>query len=184
MLRRAFLTGLLGASIAFPCAAQEDLRQPVLTIDPDRLFAETAFGRRVLRAVETQSTALARENRRIEAELIAEERALTEQRAELSVEEFRALADAFDEKVQALRAEQDAKTRDVQALRDTERQRFINEIAPVLSDLVRARGADVVVDRRTVFLSSARVDITDEAITMIDTRLGDGSTEPPEPPDE
>ena len=139
------------------------------------MFAETAFGQRVLRAIEEQSNTLARENRQIEAELIAEERALTDQRATLSVEEFRALADAFDEKVQRLREEQDAKTRDIQGLRDSERQRFLGEIAPILSQLIRERGASVVVDRRSVFLSAARVDITDDAITMIDAELGDGT---------
>ena len=127
MHRRA----LLGGGLAFLAAGRAGAQgaDPVLTIDPDRLFGETVYGLRILQAVEERSTALARENRQIEAELIAEERALTDQRPTLSVEEFRALADAFDEKVQRIRGEQDAKTRDVQALRETEQQKFFNDIA-------------------------------------------------------
>lgn len=160
-------------------AAAQIASEPILTIDPERLFSETAFGQRVLQSIEEQSNMLARENRQIEAELVAEERALTEQRATLAVDEFRALADAFDEKVQRLREEQDGKTREIQGLRDSERQRFLEEIAPILSELIRDRGASVVVDRRSVFLSAARVDITDEAIVMIDEQLGDGTAAVP-----
>jgi len=177
MQRRAFLAGLTGLALPGAAMAQGG-SDPVLTIDPDRLFAETAFGQRALRSIEERSTVLARENRRIEAELIAEERALTEQRPSLSVEEFRALADAFDEKVQRLREEQDAKTREIQGLREDEQQRFLGEIAPILSNLIVERGASVVVDRRSVFLSAARVDITDDAIRMIDDELGDGTATP------
>ena len=126
------------------------MRSEVVTIDPERLFADTAYGQRVQQVIEDRSTALAAENRRIEAELVAEERALTDQRPTLPVEEFRALADAFDEKVQRLRAEQDAKTREVQGLQDREQQRFLNRVAPILSELVQERGALVVMDRRAV----------------------------------
>ena len=178
MDRRAVVAGL--AAAVWPVAVTgQAAPDPILTIDPDRLFAETAFGERVLRSIEERSTVLARENRRIEAELIAEERALTEQRASLSVAEFRALAEAFDEKVQRLREEQDAKTREIQGLRETEQQRFLGEIVPILSTLITERGASIVVDRRSVFLSASRVDITDEAIRIIDAELGDGAGLPP-----
>ena len=176
MRRRALLTGFaaVAALAAQTALGQEALQSEVVTIDPEQLFAGTAYGRRVLQMVEDRSSALATENRRIEAELIAEERALTDQRPTLSVEEFRALADAFDEKVQRLRAEQDAKTREIQSLRDREQQQFLNRVAPILSELVQERGALVVMDRRTVFISSARIDITDAAIARIDETLGDG----------
>lgn len=177
MKRRVLVAGFVAALCIAPVWAQSTA-DAILTIDPDRLFAETAFGERVLRSIEERSTILARENRRIEAELIAEERALTEQRATLSVAEFRALADSFDEKVQRLREEQDAKTREIQGLRESERQRFLGEIAPILSGLIRERGASIVMDRRSVFLSASRVDITDDAITVIDQELGDGTTLP------
>ncbi|NNF72087.1 MAG: OmpH family outer membrane protein [Rhodobacteraceae bacterium] len=180
MNRRGFVAGGLAALTATAGVAQTEFArpQPVVTIDPERLFSETAYGQRVLDAVEARSAELVRENRRIEAELIAEERSLTDQRPTLPIEEFRALADAFDEKVQRIRAEQDAKTREVQTLREAEQQRFFTEIAPVLSILLHQRGADVVIDRRSVFLSSGRVDITDDAIAIIDARLGDGASDP------
>lgn len=152
----------------------------VLTIDPERLFEETRFGKRIQGELETRAAELSAENRRIEAELVAEERDLTERRASLSVDDFRALADAFDEKVDRIREEQDAKSREVLRLSETGRQDFLSQVAPVLSQLLVERGGSALLDRRNVFLSLDAADVTDAAIERIDAVLGDG-TDAPEP---
>ena len=66
---------------------------------------------------------------------------------------------------------------------DLEKRRvtFLNATAPVLEDLMRASGAAVILDRRSVFLSATAVDITDDAIERLDAVLGDGSTMVPNP---
>ncbi|MEL6203913.1 MAG: OmpH family outer membrane protein [Pseudomonadota bacterium] len=148
---------------------------PVLTLDQDRLFAESAFGRRVERELEDASAELAAENRRIEGELTSEERALTEQRASLSPEEFRQLADAFDEKVVRLRREQDAKGRALQRRDEAERQAFLQAALPVLAELVYASGAVAILDERAVLFSAQAIDVTDRAIEQIDAVIGDGA---------
>jgi Skp family chaperone for outer membrane proteins len=173
MRLRAILAAGLIASAAGLAAAQEpqaqvELPPPVLTIDTERLLAQSAFGRELAAEVETAARELAEENRRIEAELLAEERDLTEQRALMAPEAFRALADAFDEKVQRLRAEQDEKERRLGDLRDEGRQRFFREAVPVLSTIVRERGALLLLDRRDVFLSADSIDITEDAVRRMD----------------
>jgi Skp family chaperone for outer membrane proteins len=185
MQRRAVLAGLAAfAGSAGTARAQttRSLPPPVLTVDIERLFAVTAAGSRVSEELEAAARALAEENRRIEAELEAEERELTERRSELPPEEFRDLADAFDAKVQRLRAEQDEKAREVEALQSGGRQRVLQEIVPILSEILRERGALVLLDRRDVFLAADAIDITDEAIRQIDAAregeegAGDGGT--------
>jgi Skp family chaperone for outer membrane proteins len=188
---------LLGAGAAFAQtqpAPQVELPPPVLTIDADRLLAESAFGRALAAEVDTAARTLAEENRRIEADLLAEEKDLTERRAMMSPDEFRPMADAFDEKVQRLRAEQDEKERALTDLREEGRQRFFREAVPVLSEIVREQGALVLLDRRDVFLSADAIDITDVAIARIDAAVapaedapGDAAPEAPapeEPPSE
>jgi len=92
---------------------------------------------------------------------------LTDQRASLPPDEFRALADEFDTDVQRIRAEQDEKARLITRERETARQQFVGDAAGIISGIVRERGALVVLDRRDVFLSADRIDITDEAIERI-----------------
>lgn len=172
-----------------PVTAQDAAPLSVATLDQESLFLDSAFGRRVTRELERDRDALSAENREIEAELIAEERALIDQRAALSPAEFAPIAEVFDTKVERIRAEQDRKGRELQRRFEEARQRFLGEIGPILTDLLRARGAQVLLDSGAVLLAVEGVDITAAAIAAIDARLGDGTdTEPdaggtPEPDD-
>lgn len=177
-VRLGLLAAVLFWASAHLGAAQETgtLVSPILTLDQERLFEGSGLSDRVSAEIERRSQELAEQNRRIEAELVAEELALTEQRPSLSAADFRALADAFDEKVQRLRAEQDAKQLELQRLRDEERQSFLGQITPVLATIVRERGALIVIDRRAAILSADAIDITDEAIARINAALDGAGT--------
>ena len=81
----------LAAMATTGAQAQEPLApgavvSPILTVDQEDLFTQSAFGRRIRAELEEASRALAAENRRMEAELTAEERTLTDRRGSLSVE--------------------------------------------------------------------------------------------------
>lgn len=177
------ILSLLGAPI--PALAQQNqpatgfgrgvVISPVLTIDSERLFLESAFGRRVAAEIETLSATLAGENRQIEAALEAEEQELTEMRATMDAEEFRALADAFDEKVQQTRQAQAAKGRALNDQLDEEREVFLIAAAPVLEQLMRKADAAVILERRSVFVSASAIEITDDAIALLNETLGDGA---------
>lgn len=183
--RHRLAAALVTALAAVPAAAQQqgdappqttfEVPSPVLTIDQDRLFQDSAWGRRVQQEIEAASAELAAENRRIESELVAEENDLTERRPSLPADQFKAAAAAFDEKVQRLRSEQDAKTRELTQRREQERQAFYKAVIDVLSEVVRDRGAVAILDRRAIFLASQAIDITDESIARIDAAIGDGS---------
>ena len=146
----------------------------VLTVDTERLFSESLFGRRKAAELNAATEELGQENRRIESDLLAEEQSLTQRRPSMSLEDFRAAADAFDARVQAFRTAQDAKELALQQNLTEGRDAFLQAAAPVLGDMMRAAGASVVLDRRTVFLALGNVDITDEAIAAIDAKIGDG----------
>ena len=181
---RALALALAGLA-ALPAPAQ-DLplglpAQAILTVDQERLFAASAWGRRVAAETEAAAQALAAENRRLEAELSAEEQALTERRGTIPAEEFRAAADAFDAKAVDIRRNQDAKERDLLRGREAERQRFFATALPVMGQEMQDRGAVAILDRRSVFLAVDALDITDELIAAIDAQLGDGAAAAPEP---
>ncbi|MAE92672.1 MAG: outer membrane chaperone Skp [Pelagibaca sp.] len=163
--------GAASAQGADPGIVESDF----LTIEFDRLFAESAYGERVAAMLEQEGAEIAAENRRIEAELTSEERELTEKRATLDPMEFRALADAFDQKVQGLRREQDAKARAVGELSERLRREFITASEPVIEQIMREAGAVVILEKRSLFLSADVIDITDAAIARIDAEIGDGS---------
>lgn len=182
-LRRSGLWLALAACLAGPVLAQvpAEVRPPILTVDQDALFVRPKFGQALTRAYETEAEALKAENTGIDAQLEAEERALTERRATLSAAEFRPLAEAFDNKVKSLRSAQDAKARAFGQRREEGKQRFIQTVGPILGDYMVQQGAFAIVNRAAIVVSLGAIDITDEVILAIDAKLGDGSAVPTEP---
>ncbi len=175
----ALLVLLALAASPAPVAAQDNqlIRSPVLSLDQDRMFAVSAFGQRIEAELQADGSLLEAENRRIEAELEAEEKDLTARRPAMSADAFRALADAFDTKVQRIRNEQTAKARAL-GLRTEEAQRqFIEAARPVLEQMMVDAGAVVIIDPRSVVMSRAAIDVTEEAIRRINANIGDGTGE-------
>lgn len=180
ILRAAALWVAALLFIPVPAVAQAPLQQrpSILVLNQERMLSQTLFGQRIQAELETASTLLAAENRRIEQQLTEEELDLTRRRPTLSPEDFRVLADEFDMRVTGIRAAQAAKGRDLQGQFDAAQQRFFEETLPVLLEIVQARGAAVLLDSRSVLLSAGSVDITDAAIMAIDQSLGDGGEAP------
>lgn len=176
----AALAVWLAGPVTGPAAAQQVGAVPamaVLTLDQDRLFSGSRFGRKSIEALEVQARALQAENRRIEADLETEEKSLTERRSAMSPEDFRAEAEVFDAKVKGIRAAQEAKARDLTAQQDAAQQRFLQASAPVLAQILQERGAVAILDRSAIVLSFDRADVTDLAIARIDAVLLDGAAD-------
>lgn len=175
---RAF--AIVVGMLLIPAMADAQSRVPassVLIIDSERLYAESAFGMRVLANQQAEAAVLAAEYRRIEAELTEEERDLTEKRPTMASEEFRKLADAFDMRVETIRATQQQREDDIIAQGEAERQRFFAQIAPVLEVVLSESGAVVVLEKRSVFASSNALDVTDRVIAQANAMFGDGRIE-------
>ncbi|WP_189368454.1 OmpH family outer membrane protein [Tateyamaria omphalii] len=173
-LVKASLT-LIVALVWATVTISQDVRSPILTIDSERFYRDSAFGKRVLADIEAETTLLAEDNRRLEAELEAEEQALTDQRPDMEPQAFRELADAFDARVEGIRNEREARSRGIADLLEENRDRFLASAAPILEDIMREAGAGVILEQRSVFVSANAIDITDLAISRMDATLGDGT---------
>lgn len=172
------VAALAAALLAGPPSTAQDrlsVPSPVLTVDQDALFERSAFGERVLSEIEAASQALAAENRRLEAELAEEERRLTELRPTTEPAAFREMAAAFDARVVEVRRVQDQKGRELARQPEEARQEFLRAAVPILTRIVRERGAVAILDSRAVILSADAIDITDEAIRRIDAVLGEAA---------
>ena len=160
---------LICTTFASVLHAQEGASNPVVTVDLERLVSETQIGQSLTFQMNEQAQNLQAELDVIEAELSAEENELITQRETLDLDEFRVLAKAFDDKAVRLRQEQQAKIQAISEDSNRKRQDLLRSFVPVLSQVMRDRGATVLLDRRSVVLDDrASVDITDVAIMIID----------------
>lgn len=177
--RAALVLALVLAGLG-PATAQDGAPPgaSVLVLNQERLLSQSLYGQRIQREVEAAGAALTAENRRIEARLTEEELALTERRALMTPEAFRPIAAEFDARVNGIRAAQEAKGRALQQQADAAQQAFFETAFPILVDILRTRGASVLMDNRAVLLSADGIDITEEAVALIDARLGEGGPEP------
>lgn len=165
---------LVWLALALPVSAQQGV-SPVLVIDGERLFFETAFGRRLAEELAAQANALQAENDAIVEELTREERSLTLRRPEMAPEAFRAEAEAFDTKVQEVRRARDAKNVDLQVANAQARAQFEESVQDIIAGVMIELGAAIVLDQRNVVLSIRAANITETVIARIDAELGDGS---------
>lgn len=160
-----------------PVLAQETPApsSPILTLDDERLFTGSAFGKAVLARQEANAQTLTEENRRIETALEVEEKDLTARRATMSRADFLPLSDAFNQKVEGIRKAQDAKSRDLNRAFEEDRQRFLQAARPILAQVMQDAGAIAIIDSRAVFVGFDNIDITDAAIARLDAAFADGS---------
>ena len=152
----------------------------ILTIEPERLISDTAYGQAVQGRLDAAAAALSAENRQIDADLELEEVALTARRDSLPAVEFRALAEAFDTKVEKIRSEQEGKGRALSQTRELERQKVLQAAVPILAELMAQRGAVAILDKASVFVAFDRADVTNDAIARLNTVLGDGTSAAPD----
>jgi len=182
----AFFAIWMGAMAAFAQTTPAEQfvpalpNSPILTVEPERLFSSSLFGRRIAAELADEREALVADKEVIEQQLEQEERELTELRNTVDAAEFARLADIFDAKVQQLRRDQLERSREFTARSERAQQEFFSFALPVLADLVRISGAVAILERRTVFLAADSIDITDIAIARINNELGDGSNPSPE----
>lgn len=178
----ASLLALAAAGWAVCASAQEAapaFQSSVLTINQQRLFEESQFGKSSLVQLEADSRALQAEIRKVESDLEIEERLLTERRATLPPAQFQPLASGFDDKVEKIRASWGEKDRELKRQREQDQQTFFESAVPILAKMMQEMGAVMLIDQSSVILSLDRVDITQAAIAQIDAELAKKT--PPEP---
>lgn len=181
MLRSALLVWFLALGAGVSAQVTESgtlVPPPILTLNQERLYSASAFGERVRQQVDKKSSALAAENRLIEAELVAEEQRLTTERLTLDPAAFRELAEDFDIRVTEIRQAQAEKRAALQTEAEEERARFFELAYPVLTEMVRETGALAILNQSAVILSARQIDVTDLAIARVDAAFGAAAPDP------
>jgi len=162
---------LILMSFSTPILALE--KSSLYTVDLGKLLKQTISGKNIISVNNSLRQSLQNENESLEAELLLEEKNLSELRSSLSADEFRPKAIAFDQKVTIIRSEQAKKEEDL--LRNIRKKEsdFYKNIYPLLYRLLSEHGGLILIDQRNLVLWDSSIDITEEAIEMIDRINGD-----------
>ena len=141
---------------------------PVLVLSQDELFSESLLGKAIQEMEKVEADALLADGRRIEEAFKAEDADLTERRPTMDPDDFRALADDFDVRVEASRAKQIQDANEAQQRAEARRRKFLEVAGPVLGRLLAKYQATALLDQRSVLLFNRNMDVTQEAINILD----------------
>ena len=159
------LLTLLSLLLAQPTFGME--KSVLFTVDLEKLLKLSDPGKSIILANNMARQALQNENEKLETELLSEEKEISELRKTLSIDEFRVKALDFDKRVTIIRKEQAEKEKLLIEKVRKEEAKFLKQIYPLLYELLSDKGGSVLIDQRNVILWENSVDITNEAINVI-----------------
>lgn len=159
---------LQASAQTFPTAEQF---LPVAILNQDRLYLETDLGKSLNDSLLGDAQILTNENRKIEADLEAEERALTDLRKALEPADFSKQANAFNIKVEKIRREQAQKANNLTTKRITIQRDFLAQIQPIIIELMQERGIQFILNEQAIFMASNLGDITDDVIARVNAQI-------------
>ena len=149
----------------------------VYTIDMSKLLKQTLIGKKIIAEDNFARQNLQSENDELEENLLFEEKELSDMRKTLTLDEFRIKAQEFDKKVTIIRTEQGQKEQHLIAENRKNENDFFKKIYPLLYGLLSEKGGLILLDQRNAVLWDSSVDLTIDAINLIDRVLGDNLSE-------
>lgn len=177
---RVVICGLAGIWLAH-ASANAQQTTPILIVDQERLFEESLWGKRSAEVLEAESRAIISENQRLDKELSKDEAELSRLRKTLDETSFRERAEEFDARATQIRRERAIAVQDLSARIEADQSAFYQAAAPFLREVMLRYHAVAVLDRRSVLDAVEAIDITDELITELDARIGEGPLTLPSP---
>ena len=143
----------------------------ILIINSDQLFAQSQVGKNVREQIQTMSKKLQSESTKAEESLKAEATKLRDQRALLKEEDFAKKVQAFQQKEQATQQRLQEKGQALQIGANVARSKIEEIIRPIFADLLKAHGANILLDQSVVLAGGIDLDVTAEAVKALDAKL-------------
>lgn len=168
--RRRVLAGL-SLLLAGPAGAQAQDRHSVIVVSRSRILRETTAGQALREAEAKQSATFQARLDAVKAQLEVEEQELATLRGTLSRGAFEARATAFDTKVRLTRRASQRQSAELQRIFRRARERLNSALGPILIEVLRETGADIVLDADQILVAAPSVDMTDRVIALYNARI-------------
>jgi outer membrane protein len=160
------------AAAPAPAPALQAPPPTLIVIDFERILQESKAGKSVSEQLQQRAGSFQKGFQQQEADLNTAQQELMRQQSILAQDAFSAKARDLQRRSDELR-EKEAKAN--AALQQSNREAIVRiqqTIRPILEDIMKERGANVVLNRGAVSLiSDDRFDVTDEALKRLDVKL-------------
>lgn len=171
--------------IAAPVAVQAQALSPavIVVVDLDRVVNESAAGKQASTELQGRIQALQTRANTLQSQLQAEINAIQQGQANntLTGPQLEARAKAFEERQQAAQQELGRTENDIQRARAFVLQQINDAAQPVITQIMRERGAQIALAQGATLQHSQGLDITADVIARVNQSLPRVSTTPPPP---
>ncbi|MBV9550898.1 MAG: OmpH family outer membrane protein [Alphaproteobacteria bacterium] len=169
---KKLLTLALFSAALSPALAAAPPAPKVVVLDRIAILQNSKVGRDIAR----QLQALTVQNRNsFEAQqkaLTAEQQQLTQKVAIMAADQRQKTEDAFRAKVQNMQESAQRRAAQIQQVSQSSSQIISQALAPIVDEIVKERGANLVIDKQAViFANSNAFEITQEAISKLDAKM-------------
>ena len=175
---------LLLATAAAPVVAQQ-LSPPVIVIvDMDRIVNESAAGKTAATEIQGKITALQTRATTLQTQLKTDADSIQagQKNNTLTGPALEQRAKAFGDRQQAAQQELARLENDIQRSRQHVIKQITDAANPIITQVMRERGASIALAEGATLQHSASLDVTNDVVTRLNTSLPRVSTTPPAAP--
>jgi Skp family chaperone for outer membrane proteins len=153
-----------GAKSQAPTAA-------ILLVDSQEILRDSLAAKDIRRQIDAYRTRFQGEINKQEEGLRKDEAELKRQRAVLSADAFEQKRRAFEEKVTDVQRGIQERNQRLERALNQATDSLRRSLAPIFADIMKARGANLLLDQNQVLVGAVEMDVTKEAIQRLDQKL-------------
>jgi Skp family chaperone for outer membrane proteins len=177
MAAALLITGALPA----PALAQSAPAATIIVVDIERVVSQSAAGKQAMGEIQGKVTTLQTRANALQGQLKTEADAIQAGQASKSLAgpALETRVKAFGDKQQSAQQEVGRLENEIQRSRQFVLQQISDGVGPIVSQIMKERGANIALPKGATLQHAAALDVTTEVISRLDKSLPKVSTTPP-----
>jgi len=181
MITRAVIAGAL-AFTALPTVALAQAAPPVVVVDMGRIAAESAASKSAEPQLKAKFESVQARAKTLGDQFRGEYESLQKAQPSMAKEAFQAKAKELQERQVAAENEVRGKEQDYGRSVQYVRQQILEAVNPIITAVMREKGASIALDRDVTLATAASLDVTNEVMTRLNAALPRVNVNPPAAP--
>ena len=145
--------------------------EQIVYLDLDNVVTNTKAGKSILSKLENSKKSALLKFEKKEKDLKKIEEEIKKQKNVISEDEFKKRLIEFRKEISKFRKDKQKVVNEFNQKKQIEFGEFFKKITPIIEQYVSEKKIDIVLDKKNVFVASKKKDITQEIISIIDSKI-------------
>ena len=157
--------------IFFSTISLSKSNENIAYLDLDNIVQNTKAGKSIINKLKVSKDSALKKFEKKEKALKKVEEDINKQKNVLSKEELKNKIADFRKEIASFRNDREKLINDFNTKKIQEFEKFFKKITPIISEYVKKKNIDIVLDKKNIFLANKNNDITNEIIKLIDDKI-------------